>query len=163
MDETAVRQLKVAELRTELQKLGLPTGGKKDELVARLLEALPKRVEEPAAPVKPKSGTVTPVPIQDKMAGRAARFGTSMPAPAQDKMTERATRFGITTHNTVSDEDDRVKKRKERFGSVSEDFFDIEKLRARQARFGIVTSSKLAKEDMNAQKVKRMQRFGLSS
>ncbi|PJF17627.1 SAP domain-containing ribonucleoprotein [Paramicrosporidium saccamoebae] len=153
MDESAVRQLKVAELRGELTKLGLPTGGKKDELQTRLIEALQAsavsnqtKSANPSRPSKPISPTSP----------------TSQPAAhaPSDRMAERAARFKI---EPVGSGDERLKKRKERFGSISEDFFDMEKLRARQARFGVVTSERLAQDDMNAQKVKRLQRFGLNS
>jgi hypothetical protein len=40
-----IRTLKVAELRDRLQKLGLPSKGKKEILVARLAEALQSEVE----------------------------------------------------------------------------------------------------------------------
>jgi hypothetical protein len=159
MDESAVRQLKVAELRGELTNLGLPTGGKKDELQARLLEALqssavgdstaPANQSKPVNPSRPSKPTSPASP-------------TSQPASynPSDKMAERAARFKI---EPVGSGDERLKKRKERFGSISEDFFDMEKLKARQARFGVVTSERLAQDDLNAQKVKRLQRFGLNS
>ncbi|KNC95979.1 uncharacterized protein SPPG_08582 [Spizellomyces punctatus DAOM BR117] len=38
LTEAAVKKLKIVELKAELTKLGLPTTGKKDELVTRLLE-----------------------------------------------------------------------------------------------------------------------------
>lgn len=60
--EAELRKLKVAELRDQLQSRGLDTKGVKDELVARLAEAMAAAEDAPtanggaeAAPVEPSA------------------------------------------------------------------------------------------------------------
>ena len=48
------KKLKVPELKAELAKLGLPQTGKKDELLARLEEALEAAAAAPAPPAEPE-------------------------------------------------------------------------------------------------------------
>jgi hypothetical protein len=143
MDESSIRQLKVVELREELQKLNLPTTGKKDELIARLLEAQP-------VITKPKTPVTSP-----KLASIPKRI---TPPPVEDKLVSRAERF-----NLPPNEEELKKRRKMRFGGIEDEFFDAEKLRARQARFGVITSSVLAREELEAQKAKRTERFSLNT
>ena len=48
MQPADIKKLKVAELKDELTKLGLPTSGKKDELAERLIAAVEARAVDPA-------------------------------------------------------------------------------------------------------------------
>ncbi|KFH71118.1 hypothetical protein MVEG_03964 [Podila verticillata NRRL 6337] len=111
------RKLKVQELKDQLQLAGLSTAGKKEELVARLLEH--QKVEEEVAAAAADAGPLTgsgegfewddsKYDFQGAPAGkdaetlkaeyekrknRAARFG--IPLKEQDKAIERAARFGV--------------------------------------------------------------------
>lgn len=57
LDEAAVKKLKVAELRTELQARGLDSKGNKPVLVERLLEAISKVGEENGGEAMEESAT----------------------------------------------------------------------------------------------------------
>lgn len=46
MKNDSIENLKVAQLRTELKKAGLPVGGKKKELIARLRNFLQENINE---------------------------------------------------------------------------------------------------------------------
>lgn len=46
MDETALKKLKVQELKNLLSEKGLPQNGKKEELIRRLLESAGNQSEE---------------------------------------------------------------------------------------------------------------------
>lgn len=155
LDEAAVRQLKVVELKAELLQLGLSTSGRKDELVERLLEALAGRPASGAAAAAPAAlGSARP---SDAGLGRK----DSSPAAEDSEEYKRASR--AERFNLGPSETDLLQRRRERFGSVADDLLDPERLRARQARFGTTTSSVLLQEDEEVQKLKRLQRFGFAS
>lgn len=186
MDETAIRQLKVTELRAELSKLGLPTTGKKDELVARVLEALAGGHSSGgavAATTSPSpAGAKSPLPLSDRETWTSARppvqphavptagfpgdssasAGKATAGTHEDRLAARAERFGLEPTQEA-----RRKQRAERFGigasAEQEGLFDVERMRARQARFGVVASGQLAKAEDEAAKLKRLERFGLQS
>ncbi|XP_055433149.1 SAP domain-containing ribonucleoprotein isoform X3 [Bubalus kerabau] len=114
-----------------------------------------------------------PVSLESKKAARAARFGIS-PVPSKglssdtkpmvnlDKLKERAQRFGLNVssisrkaylrnivnsvpdHHSTSEDDEKLKKRKERFGIVT-------------SSAGTGTT-----EDTEAKKRKRAERFGIA-
>lgn len=155
MDEESIRQLKVTELRAELQKLSLPTSGRKEELVTRLFEALSPRLDSggDSNPKDKVNKSINPINVAQKSV-----INTSNEA---ERIAARAQRFNNPSHDP---EAERRKQRAERFGSIDdEDLFAEERLRARQERFGCTNSSLLQKDDFEMQKIKRMQRFGLSS
>jgi len=159
MDEESIRQLKVAELRTELQKLSLPTSGRKEELATRLIEALSPQTNGSDLSSKEKeSKDKTSKSISSNNVAQQPATNTSSEA---ERVAARAQRFNSPSHDP---ETERRKQRAERFGSIEdEDLFAEERLRARQERFGCTTSSLLQRDDFETQKIKRMQRFGLSS
>lgn len=171
MDEQTIRQLKVADLRSELSKLGLPTTGKKEELVIRLLEAV-KSVPARSPPLSPNISSSSPNNQMPSTKGTPkSPTGTlqtsATPTGEGDKLMARAARFG----NSL-DEMSKRKVRQERFASLAGnggsntqegDLFDPDRLRARQARFGTATSSRLVEEEERLAKLKRLERFGLSS
>lgn len=76
-----LKKLKVAELKEKLQALGLPVAGKKDELVARLLEhhdaahasagASPKKSSSPSASPKKSAAAVVTSASEDDLADLA--------------------------------------------------------------------------------------------
>ncbi|CAE8691093.1 unnamed protein product [Polarella glacialis] len=76
----SLKSLKVPELKEKLQELGLPTTGKKDELLARLEEASGAQAAAPE-PEKPKAkakkAAAAPAP-----AAPAAKAKAAAPAPA---------------------------------------------------------------------------------
>ncbi|KAM5179623.1 SAP domain-containing ribonucleoprotein isoform 2-T2 [Mantella aurantiaca] len=104
----------------------------------------PEEIEAAKKMVKITSG----VPQADRLQKRAERF--NVPANVSGKKAARAIRFGlpatedkgpITGEKSLTEDDEKLKKRKE--------------------RFGIVTSSAALSEDTEAKKRKRSERFGL--
>lgn len=192
LNEEAIKQLKVTELKAELQQRGLPVSGRKDELQARLLEAIQvegdagtvdsnNNATNPPLPVSPSSTVphykvtspkmTLPVKTLPSSSHSEAVSPSSKPTGSsisvnnqeQERLTQRAARF-----NLPPSEEERRQQRTERFNSLSgegglEDCLAEERLRARQERFGVVTSSRLEHDEFETQKVKRLQRFGLSS
>lgn len=81
--ETELRKLKVAELRDQLQSRGLDTKGVKDELVARLAEAMaadadaaPANGEAPAeAPAEQEEAAAEPAEVCFRGGGFSALAG----------------------------------------------------------------------------------------
>lgn len=177
MDEAAIRQLKVAELKVELSKLNLPTTGKKDDLVARLLEALANLPlganadgsrSGPASPRPPQPTSPVPKPSSPlpRLASRSPFQAPSTLVAGGDseksRRISRAMRFGSSEASSVVDE--RKKQRVERFGSMADDSaMDTERLKVRQARFGETTSERLVRAEEEAAKARRLARFGLNS
>lgn len=85
--ESELRKLKVAELRDQLQSRGLDTKGVKDELVARLAEAMAAEEAAPAANGEAEAAPAEP-PAQEAAAEEPEEVG-SMQA------VERITRCAI--------------------------------------------------------------------
>lgn len=142
MDAESIRQMKVTELRSELQKLSLPTTGRKEELQARLLEAISKDMGEgsPMTGTKPPSAPITSsltmvatgggvalstttksaspsASVPSTLTATTATFptttATTTATGAASKLSERTARFNLPTS-----EDDRKRQRMERFGAV---------------------------------------------
>ncbi|XP_018103411.1 SAP domain containing ribonucleoprotein S homeolog isoform X3 [Xenopus laevis] len=84
----------------------------------------------------------------DKLQKRAERF--NVPASADTKKAARAIRFGISTSD-----------KKGQISDVKSSNEDDEKLKKRKERFGIVTSSASGTDDTEAKKRKRSERFGI--
>lgn len=189
LDEAAIKGMKVAELKGELHKLNLPQSGKKEELVARLLEAsaissskiagVANDVDElgmteaqaphsPLSPHPPRSAWLpSTTPIASGEAAPPMNTGNSF----EERLAERAARFNLPPSDR-----DRAMARRERFGStppdglplkiktlagVEVDLFDLGRMKQRQERFGTTTSSTLMREDGETQRIKRLQKFGL--
>lgn len=141
MDAESIRQMKVTELRSELQKLSLPTTGRKEELQARLLEAISKDMGEgsPMTGTKPPSAPITSSLTMVATGGGVALSTTTIKSASPSasvpftltattatfptttttatgsasKLSERTARFNLPTS-----EDDRKRQRMERFGAV---------------------------------------------
>ncbi|KAL8292163.1 hypothetical protein RQP46_001629 [Phenoliferia psychrophenolica] len=73
-DEASLKKLKVPELKDLLRAAGLPLAGKKDDLVARLLDAAPSDTSDPAPAPAPVEETAARVEESDEM-------DTDAPAP----------------------------------------------------------------------------------
>lgn len=94
MSDIKPSSLKVVDLRAELSKRGLPTKGKKDELVARLTEALAATADE--------SSTTTKEPVI-KEPNQVVNEKQDAPAVEQQQQTEQVTQETAVT--TVVHED----------------------------------------------------------
>jgi hypothetical protein len=111
MDAETVKRMKVTELREHLQSLGLPTTGRKEELVSRLLSAAPTNTTTTAkspsplpapkpAPHAPTADLLDLDPMSvERLRARRERFGCDASALLRSKEEEearlrRAARFG---------------------------------------------------------------------
>ena len=167
MDEDQIKKMKVAELRTELGNRSLPISGKKEELITRLIEAI-STTKEPLMTSQGPSTSQTASKIRmETPVKRPASPQTVNGASEKDKLEERAARFGIQSN--LPKEDDRIKKRQERFGKLEKGGMsgklielgeDVETLRQRQQRFGETLSSTLVLKDLEEQRLRRLERFG---
>src|SRR5687767_6754799 len=115
-DIASLEKLKVSELKEKLAEKGLPTNGKKAELVKRLNDALlegnhekeeevdvtedieeignDQKVEVQTQEVKPSNGEkIKAIPDQDKKQERAKRFGIELVTSDADKKKMRSERF----------------------------------------------------------------------
>ncbi|XP_030052586.1 SAP domain-containing ribonucleoprotein isoform X2 [Microcaecilia unicolor] len=90
----------------------------------------------------------TGLPQTERLQKRAERF--NVPSSLESKKAARAARFGTVTTTTKDISSD--------LKPVSE---DDEKLKKRKERFGILTSSAGVTEDSEAKKRKRAERFGI--
>lgn len=150
MDAESVKQMKVTELRSELQKLGLPTTGRKEELQARLLETISedtggttqvpsalegsKRSASSATGVKPSSAAVTSPSTKLANTGEIAPSITksvSSPASAPPALAAATT---VTPAPTVS-----TSKLSERAARFNLPASEEDRKRQRVERFGAAT------------------------
>ncbi|XP_063808653.1 SAP domain-containing ribonucleoprotein isoform X2 [Pseudophryne corroboree] len=128
-------------------------GDETEEEEQKPLDAPVKQDEPPSKTLETETEkklvkiTTGPLPV-DRLQKRAERF--NVPASADSKKAARAIRFGIpsteqkgqaTSEKSTSEDDEKLKKRKE--------------------RFGIVTSSAAVTDDIEAKKRKRSERFGI--
>ncbi|CAH2224342.1 SAP domain-containing ribonucleo isoform X2 [Pelobates cultripes] len=113
-------------------------------------------VKEEETPSKPEEKDidkklvkiVAGIPQVDRLQKRAERF--NVPATVDSKKVARAIRFGLpSTENTGKSTD------------VLTTTENDEKLKKRKERFGIVTSSASVTDDVEAKKRKRAERFGM--
>ncbi|XP_053564104.1 SAP domain-containing ribonucleoprotein isoform X2 [Bombina bombina] len=88
------------------------------------------------------------VSVTDRLQKRAERF--NVPTSLDSKKAARAARFGITSADPKGQSSDPK--------STTE---DDEKLKKRKERFGIVTNSASVTDDIEAKKRKRSERFGI--
>lgn len=167
LDPNKLDSLTVKVLQTHLEKRKLDTKGKKDQLVARLKEALlkessgssnteSKKASQPETQASTSStqeereddevdieGTEENEAKQElDTNGNAPKESSENTLNEEEKRKKRAERFGIP------DEEEKRKKRGERFGIPDED----EKKKKRSERFGIVSEEDKLK--------KRAERFG---
>ncbi|XP_075708222.1 SAP domain-containing ribonucleoprotein isoform X3 [Rhinoderma darwinii] len=131
------------------QMCSSPSGGRGEETLSQqspLPFASIKREEETEKKLVKITGAV---PQTDRLQKRAERF--SVPANADSKKAARAIRFGLpsteqkgetTAVKTPSEDDEKLKKRKERFGIVT-------------------SSASVTNDDVEAKKRKRSERFGI--
>lgn len=180
--EEQVRNMKVVELRAELQKLNLSTLGKKEELISRLLEAkdealISNLVSKPSSLNLDSSlngnSTIAQKPFpssNDHNLKSSISSQNSLKAKSSNIIASNSS--SNTENSTISkpgteNPSDEQKKlmRLERFGTSintksSNITESLEKMRAREERFGVRTSETLENIENNEQKLKRLERFG---
>ena len=180
-----MKALKVADLKVYLQKAGLDTNGKKQDLVNRILENKSARdifepptdatpeVQPAAAPSEPAPATPTPVipaPAADPPRTPAPAATQTTPASAKAKDVNDASAAPATAPavNETADEDiEKRRKRAERFGipfvekpangSNNPTTVD-ERKKARAERFGIPAVAGVKREqngEVNAEEEER--------
>jgi hypothetical protein len=160
LSEDEVRQLKVAELKTELSALGLSASGKKEELQERLLAALLVEKSMSACPPSGGNVSVSPSPNANSVItgspGSDSSIDITQKSHPENIIASRAARFGMQSTAASSSNTD--------LGKVSsatcEDLLSLERLKKRQERFGASISSKLLEGEQEMQRQKRAQRFG---
>nr|XP_006131241.1 SAP domain-containing ribonucleoprotein isoform X2 [Pelodiscus sinensis] len=130
-------------------------GEETEEEEQKPIEPPPKEEEPPekSADVSAEKKVVkitSEIPQMERMQKRAERF--NVPVSLESKKAARAARFGMSTASTKGLSAD---------GKPTSE--DDEKLKKRKERFGIVTSSAgaAATEDTEAKKRKRAERFGI--
>lgn len=136
----------VVQLRSLLTERGLPTSGKKDELIKRLIESddsvheatKVENVESPKLPASPVNEVTqeSPKPSTDmkneeeKRKYRAERFGIELSEAEKKKI--RMARFQSSPLG--AQEREKLEKRKERFGVISPALQKDEELKKKQQR-----------------------------
>ncbi|CAB1330078.1 unnamed protein product [Coregonus sp. 'balchen'] len=121
----------------------------KEDVVTEVNDKKPVTVSEETAEKKVVKIT-PPASVDERVQKRAERF--NVPASADGKKAIRAARFGlpaaapptstpgVTVNKSTVEEDEKLKKRKERFGILAAVIPDVEaKKRRRSERFGNVT------------------------
>ncbi|TPX68258.1 hypothetical protein SpCBS45565_g03233 [Spizellomyces sp. 'palustris'] len=143
LTEAAVKKLKIVELKAELTKLGLPTTGKKDELVTRLLERV--NISAPTlhddSELNAELAQLEELSAKEKPA-RNARFGiaatpqkSNSAGPAAANSPAAAVTASPVTGKPVSanpEKNDTVSA-----PPVTAQMSEEEKRKARAARFGL--------------------------
>ncbi|PVU85036.1 hypothetical protein BB559_007237 [Furculomyces boomerangus] len=131
-DEKALKKLKVPELRQILTERNLKTEGKKDELVARILqsnvgenEQQEQQSKSPSTEEQRKSVGEEPVVNGDNVESMGKK-GEEIDKKSQELMEEerklalRAERFGLVKkNNELTEEEKKLRLRQERFGSAN--------------------------------------------
>ncbi|KAI9090053.1 hypothetical protein DFS34DRAFT_654223 [Phlyctochytrium arcticum] len=162
--ETTTKKLRVPELKSELAKLGLPTTGKKEELVARLLDNLPQEPEtstaKPVQSNKP-STQINEADLHAELAQLEASTAGTVPgsksptkarAPSPVKKQDTPVNGGSAAKPTVVTTGASS-------GSVGTPsptplLSEVEKIKNRAARFGVQTPE-------SVKQLERAARFGL--
>uniref|UniRef100_UPI00358EEF15 SAP domain-containing ribonucleoprotein isoform X2 n=1 Tax=Myxine glutinosa TaxID=7769 RepID=UPI00358EEF15 len=130
--------------------------------------ALPTKDAEEEAEVPQQSVKVTTEMSQaERMIKRAERF--NVPVTEASKKTARAQRFGMPATNTLGGDQlgkedmGKLQERAKRFGmnvsTVAQKLEVEDKLKKRKERFGVVTTA--CSGDGEAKRLKRAQRFGI--
>lgn len=168
LTESEVRGMKVAELKAELAKLDLPQGGKKDELIERLLQHMAtagssaretKKTAVHAEPAAPAASATAPSPIlvDDETArrlARAARFGIDPvePPKSSSKPAKPEKASAVLAADPSLRSPEAIKRRIERFGVV-----EPEKRAGKPAATGSPAAVPVDYEQLKA----RQERFGV--
>ncbi|KAJ3292851.1 hypothetical protein HK104_004952 [Borealophlyctis nickersoniae] len=149
LDSATAKKLKVPELKQELAQRGLSTGGRKDELLSRLLEHLegPTHKEE-----APPLDSASPNPAEADTTAKDLKQST--PAPIVTAPAVAAT--SSTTSSTASPAPKSPTTPTKPTSGMSEE----EKRRARAARFGLPVVPSTT--DDNVKRRERAKRFGNS-
>lgn len=97
MDADTVKKMKVSELRDALHHLSLPTTGRKEDLIQRLLSTLPPPTPL-VAPKQPSLLSLDPMSLE-RLRARRERFGVETSralreAEEAEAREKRAARFG---------------------------------------------------------------------
>ncbi|TFL01542.1 hypothetical protein BDV98DRAFT_604248 [Pterulicium gracile] len=183
--ESRLKALKVADLKVYLQKAGLDTNGKKQDLVNRILENKSARdifepptdatpEDQPAAapaPVPATSTPVSPAPAADppRTPASAATQATPASVKAENAAAGSASPAAAPAVTETGDEDlEKRRKRAERFGiplveksatnGSSNPTATDERKKARAERFGIPAVAGVKREqngEVNAEEEER--------
>jgi len=131
MEESKLKQLKVTELKDLLNKVSLPTSGKKDDLIARLVQHYAKSSQPTASNERPASIAEASIPTTTTSVTAAS----NPPITSQDQQTLKGEEKSDQVEPTsLDDELEKRKKRALKFGT-STDSEEIKKLE-RAKRFG---------------------------
>jgi SAP domain-containing ribonucleoprotein len=137
-----IPNLKVADLKKELQSRGLNTGGLKAELVERLQEAINKESQTNKQPSTASSSNPTP---------SAAPAPASVSAPVSNSSSSSHASSSVPLVGLLDPSLEAKKRRAEKFGTelvISEE----EKFRQRAARFGLEENKRKISQNNQEQK-----------
>jgi hypothetical protein len=136
--------LTVPQLKAELKARGLTIGGRKDDLIKRLLDSDSSRlVEHGKREDVPDAEPAASTPSDTEAAAPTAEVPSRCPSGEDDILAKRVKRFG----DVVLSKEDRIKKREERF-KTSDLVHDKDKQSARAERFGILTEDKKKEQEL---------------
>ncbi|KAI9227501.1 MAG: hypothetical protein DHS80DRAFT_31693 [Piptocephalis tieghemiana] len=160
MDATQLKKLKVQDLRDKLTELNLPTTGKKEDLIARLLEA-PATAGQEASSSSSSSSSVpsqspavtTSSPVSTEAAPVSKASGDTSASPVPGKETEKDSESTLVASSIpapVTAESSNVQQK-----SKEEELLErARKMEERAKRFGLPVPE-------DARKMQRAARFGL--
>ncbi|KAI5476029.1 hypothetical protein MNV49_000501 [Pseudohyphozyma bogoriensis] len=142
--ESSLKTLTVPKLKELLTELQLAVTGKKDELIARILESQSSAAEPAPVTAADPVANVEPVPaVADPAAPAAA---TTTPAPAPEAAPAASAKPELSAEEKqkrVDDEEEKRRKRAEKFGipfvpkgGVAEETEEEKKKRERAEKYG---------------------------
>ncbi|KAJ3414678.1 hypothetical protein HDV05_006213 [Chytridiales sp. JEL 0842] len=149
-----VKTLKVAELKAELQKLGLATAGKKEELATRLIEHIEATAAKPEPPAAPAITAASPT----KQVSTPAVAPPAAPTEVKAAVAQTPTSAVVSPIDPSSahlSEEERKKQRAERFNIQST------QPATQASKPAVPVATATPKDDFEAAKLARAQRFGL--